>query len=54
MRPALDLLQRIPDAPAPRRVVDLGCGTGEITGALKQRWPAAEVTGLDSSGAMLE
>jgi trans-aconitate 2-methyltransferase len=54
MRPALDLLHRIPGALAPRRIVDLGCGTGEITLALKQRWPEAEVTGLDSSAAMLE
>ena len=54
MRPALDLLNRIPDEIAPRRIVDLGCGTGEITLALKQRWPDAEVTGLDSSAAMLE
>ena len=54
MRPALDLLHRIPDTLTPRRVVDLGCGTGEITLALKQRWPEAEVTGLDSSAAMLD
>jgi trans-aconitate 2-methyltransferase len=54
MRPALDLLHRIPGGFAPRRIVDLGCGTGEITLALKQRWPDAEVTGLDSSGTMLD
>ncbi len=54
MRPALDLLQRLPDALVPRRVIDLGCGTGEITLALKRRWPEAEVTGLDSAAAMLE
>lgn len=53
-RPALDLLGRIPDRLAPRRIVDLGCGTGEITLALKARWPEAEVTGLDSSEAMLD
>jgi trans-aconitate 2-methyltransferase len=54
MRPAVDLLHRIPAELAPRRVIDLGCGTGEITLALKARWPQAEVTGLDSSAAMLE
>ncbi|HXV26093.1 MAG TPA: methyltransferase domain-containing protein [Alphaproteobacteria bacterium] len=54
LRPALDLLQRIPDALVPRRVIDLGCGTGEITLALKRRWPQAEVTGLDSAASMLE
>ncbi|HEX6101884.1 MAG TPA: methyltransferase domain-containing protein, partial [Alphaproteobacteria bacterium] len=54
MRPALDLLQRIPDGTVAGRIVDLGCGTGEITLALKARWPQAEVMGLDSSAAMLE
>jgi trans-aconitate 2-methyltransferase len=54
MRPAMDLLQRIPAELTPGRAVDLGCGTGEITLALKARWPRAEVTGLDSSAAMLE
>lgn len=34
------------------RVVDLGCGPGHLTGALKQRWPCADVLGLDSSPAM--
>lgn len=54
MRPALDLLQRLPDHFRPRRVIDLGCGTGEITALLKERWPEAEVTGLDSAAAMLD
>jgi trans-aconitate 2-methyltransferase len=54
MRPALDLLQRIPAELTPRRAIDLGCGTGEITLALKARWPDAEVLGLDSSAAMLD
>ena len=54
MRPALDLLRRIPAGYEPRRVIDLGCGTGEITLALKERWPEAEVSGLDSAPAMLE
>jgi trans-aconitate 2-methyltransferase len=52
-RPAFDLLQRLPDELGARRIVDLGCGTGEITLALKGRWREAEVTGLDSSAQML-
>ncbi|MBU6497633.1 MAG: trans-aconitate 2-methyltransferase [Rhodospirillales bacterium] len=52
LRPALDLLARIPAA-APARVVDLGCGPGNVTAILKRRWPAAEVTGIDGSAAML-
>jgi trans-aconitate 2-methyltransferase len=53
LRPALDLIGRIPDIAA-KRIVDLGCGPGEITEMLAQRWPAAEVVGLDSSPDMLK
>ncbi|HMN79821.1 MAG TPA: methyltransferase domain-containing protein [Burkholderiaceae bacterium] len=53
LRPALDLLARI-DLPAPARIVDLGCGTGSITGLMARRWPAAQITGVDDSAAMLE
>lgn len=53
LRPALDLIGRIPDIEA-RRIVDLGCGPGEITEMLATRWPEAEVTGLDSSPDMLK
>jgi trans-aconitate 2-methyltransferase len=52
LRPALDLMARIA-AEAPRRVVDLGCGPGNVTALLKQRWPRAEVTGVDGSAPML-
>ena len=35
------------------RVVDLGCGTGELTRVLHERLAARETLGLDSSPAML-
>jgi malonyl-CoA O-methyltransferase len=38
---------------APRRAVDLGCGTGHAFDALAKRFPAAELLGLDISPAML-
>ncbi|NJL44706.1 MAG: methyltransferase domain-containing protein [Leptolyngbyaceae cyanobacterium SM2_3_12] len=37
----------------PRRILDLGCGTGTTTVMLKQRFPNAEVWGLDLSPQML-
>jgi trans-aconitate 2-methyltransferase len=52
-RPFFDLVSRI-EAEAPKRVVDLGCGTGELTVTLKKRWPEAIVRGIDSSDEMIE
>jgi trans-aconitate 2-methyltransferase len=51
-RPFVELVGRIA-ADAPRTVVDLGCGPGNLTGLLKQRWRSAQVTGLDSSPEMI-
>jgi trans-aconitate 2-methyltransferase len=52
LRPALDLMARIVQT-APRSVVDLGCGAGNVTRILAERWPSARVTGVDNSAAML-
>ena len=52
LRPALDLLARVPVAEA-TLAVDLGCGPGNVTPFLKQRWPAADVVGVDGSPEML-
>jgi trans-aconitate 2-methyltransferase len=53
-RPFLDLLHRIPEpaGPAPR-IADIGCGPGNVTALLADRWPAARITGYDSSEEML-
>jgi trans-aconitate 2-methyltransferase len=51
-RPFFDLLAQV----RKERVgaaVDLGCGPGELTRALAERWPEAEVLGVDSSPEML-
>ena len=52
-RPFVELVQRI-GIDAPARVVDLGCGPGNLTRLLAERWPGAEVTGTDSSPEMVE
>jgi trans-aconitate 2-methyltransferase len=52
-RPFLDLIARI-DAGSPRRVVDAGCGPGNLTELLADRWPDARVEGFDSSAEMIE
>lgn len=53
LRPALDLLSRIPTEVPSETVVDLGCGSGASTWPLLERWPSARVIGVDSSAAML-
>jgi ubiquinone/menaquinone biosynthesis C-methylase UbiE len=54
-----DISDRVADlalevAPAPRRVLDVGSGTGYLLGRLAARLPAAEeVTGIDAAPAMV-
>jgi trans-aconitate 2-methyltransferase len=50
--PALDLLARISSV-SPRTVVDLGCGAGNVSAVLAERWPHARIVGVDNSAAML-
>jgi trans-aconitate 2-methyltransferase len=52
-RPFFDLLARV-GAELPRYVVDMGCGPGNLTALLAERWPAAAVCGVDSSPEMIE
>jgi ubiquinone/menaquinone biosynthesis C-methylase UbiE len=49
---ALDLA--LQDVPSPRRILDLGTGTGIVALALAERYPEAEVVGIDLSPGMIE
>ncbi len=49
----LELVGCHASASLPGRVVDLGCGPGDIAVALAQRWAGSSVVGVDGSRAML-
>lgn len=51
-RPALDLIAQIP-VKAAGDIVDLGCGPGNVTRALKETWSDRKVIGVDKSEDML-
>lgn len=51
-RPYFDLMSLIQDSKNPN-VIDLGCGTGELTARLHKTLGASETIGLDSSDEML-
>lgn len=53
LRPALELLGRVALA-APAVIYDLGCGAGNVTRLIADRWPAATVVGVDNSREMLD
>lgn len=51
-RPFVELLARV-RAQAPATVTDLGCGPGNLTTLLADRWPDAAITGVDASAEMI-
>lgn len=51
---AAGLARRLPAGAAPARIVDLGCGTGLLSARLLERFPEAQLTGLDLAPGMIE
>src|SRR5262245_11376021 len=51
-QPCRDLVARIMLKDV-QRAIDLGCGPGNSTVVLRERWPNAHITGLDNSAEML-
>jgi trans-aconitate 2-methyltransferase len=51
-RPFFDLIAAV-HATEPGYVADLGCGPGNLTAALADRWPGATVVGVDNSPEMI-
>lgn len=51
-QPSLDLIGRISNL-RPGNILDIGCGPGNSTAALKQAFPNAQILGIDSSEDML-
>lgn len=53
LQPSIDLLQKV-DLEECNRIIDIGCGSGMSTLGLKQKYPEAEILGLDMSEEMLK
>ena len=53
IQPSIDLVSRI-NFDNPRNIIDIGCGPGNSTHVLTERWPDAKITGIDNSPAMIE
>ncbi len=51
-QPSIDLAGRV-NLTNPNRIIDLGCGPGNSTAVVRNRWPSAEIVGLDSSPEMI-
>ncbi|WP_445115923.1 methyltransferase domain-containing protein [Acinetobacter sp. WZC-1] len=51
LRPATELLARV-QLENPQSICDLGCGPGHIAQLMAQRWPMADIWGVDSSAQM--
>ena len=53
-QPSIDLVNRIELDYEPEHIIDIGCGPGNSSQILVQRWAQSDLTGLDSSANMIE
>jgi trans-aconitate 2-methyltransferase len=53
LQPSIDLVSRI-TVDRPDTIIDIGCGPGNSTQILVQRWPEARIVGIDNSPSMIE
>jgi trans-aconitate 2-methyltransferase len=53
IQPTIDLVNKI-DFNNPQKIIDIGCGPGNSTQVLSEKWPEAKITGIDNSEAMIE
>ena len=52
-QPSIDLVARI-DVSSPERIIDIGCGPGNGTKILREKFPNSRITGIDSSSEMID
>jgi len=52
-QPSIDLIAKINHI-EPKSIIDIGCGPGNSTQVLRNRWPKSQIIGLDSSAAMIK
>jgi len=53
-QPSIDLIGKIEIGFQPKSILDIGCGPGNSSQAILQRWPNAMLTGIDNSVNMIE
>ena len=51
-QPSIDLVSRI-DLDSLGKIIDVGCGPGNSTKVLADRWPLSSITGVDTSEEMI-
>ena len=52
-QPSIDLVSKI-NCNSPKSIIDIGCGPGNSTQVLVNRWPKSKIVGIDSSISMIQ